>query len=35
LIFLKAFRDMFVTAAEAAPQSPPGTRVNLHEVEAA
>jgi hypothetical protein len=34
-IFLDAFRDPFVIAAEAASQSSLGTRVNLHKVEAA
>ena len=34
-IFLEAFRDPFVTAAEAASQSSSGTRANLHKVEAA
>jgi hypothetical protein len=34
-IFLDAFRDQFVTAAEAASQSSSGTRVNLHKVKAA
>jgi hypothetical protein len=34
-IFLEAFRDPFVTTTEAAPPSSPGTRANLHEVEAA
>jgi hypothetical protein len=34
-IFLEAFRDPFVTAAESASQSSPGTRANLHKVEAA
>jgi hypothetical protein len=33
-IFLEAFRDLFVTTAEAAPQSSPSTRANLYEVEA-
>jgi hypothetical protein len=33
-IFLEAFRDPFVTAAEAALQSSSGTRANLHMVEA-
>jgi hypothetical protein len=31
-ISLEAFRDLFVTVAEAAPQLSPGTRANLHEV---
>jgi hypothetical protein len=31
--YKEAFRDPFVTTAEAAPQSSPGTRANLHEVE--
>jgi hypothetical protein len=31
----KILKDMFVTAAEATSQSPPGTRANLHNVEAA
>jgi hypothetical protein len=35
IIFLEIFRDSFVTAVEAAYQSPPGTRANLHKVEAA
>jgi hypothetical protein len=35
IIFLEIFRDPFVTAAEAASQSSPGTRANLHKVEAA
>jgi hypothetical protein len=34
-IFLETFRDMFVTAAEAASQSPPGITTKLHKVEAA
>jgi hypothetical protein len=34
-IFLEASRDSFVTAAESASQSSPGTRANLHQVEAA
>ena len=34
-IFLEAFKDPFVTAAEAASQSSSGTRANLHKVEAA
>jgi hypothetical protein len=34
-IFLEAFRDPFVTAAEAASQSSSGTRANLHKAEAA
>ena len=34
-IFLEAFRDPFVTTAEAASQSSSGTRANLHKVEAA
>jgi hypothetical protein len=34
-IFLEAFRDPFITAAEAASQSSLGTRSNLHKVEAA
>ena len=34
-IFFEAFRDPFVTAAEAASQSSSGTRANLHKVEAA
>ena len=34
-IFLEAFRDPFVTAAEAASQSSSDTRANLHKVEAA
>jgi hypothetical protein len=33
-IFLEAFRDPFVTAAEAALKSSSGTRANLHMVEA-
>jgi hypothetical protein len=33
-IFFEAFRNPFVTAAESASQSSPGTRVNLHKVEA-
>jgi hypothetical protein len=33
--FLEAFRDPFVTAAEHASRSSPGTRANLHKVEAA
>jgi hypothetical protein len=35
IIFLEAFGDLFVTAAEAAFQSLPGTRANLHKAEAA
>ena len=34
-IFLEAFRDPFVTAAEAASQSSSDTRAKLHKVEAA
>jgi hypothetical protein len=34
-IFLEVFRDSFVTAVESASQSSPGTRANLHKVEAA
>jgi hypothetical protein len=34
-VFLEAFRDTFVTAAESASQSSSGTRANLHKVEAA
>jgi hypothetical protein len=34
-IVLEAFRDPFVTAAEAPSQSSPGTRANHHKVEAA
>jgi hypothetical protein len=34
-IFLEAFRDPFVTAAEPASRSSSGTRANLHKVEAA
>jgi hypothetical protein len=32
-IFLKAFKDPFITAVEAASQSSPGTKANLHKVE--
>jgi hypothetical protein len=35
IIFLDAFGDLFVAAAEAAFQSSPGTKANLHKVEAA
>jgi hypothetical protein len=31
---VEAYRDLFITTAKAAPQSLPGTRVNLHKVEA-
>jgi hypothetical protein len=34
IIFLKAFKDPFVTAAEPASRSSTGTRANLHKVEA-
>jgi hypothetical protein len=34
-IFLEAFTDSFVTAAEPASRSSPSTRANLHKVEAA
>jgi hypothetical protein len=34
IIFLEAFGDLFVAAAEAAFQSSPGTKANLHKVEA-
>jgi hypothetical protein len=35
IIFLEVFGDLFVAAAEAAFQSSPGTKANLHKVEAA
>jgi hypothetical protein len=34
-IFLETLRHPFTTVTEAAPQSLPGTRADLHEVEAA